>query len=106
MGGEWPLLSVLDEFDVVVFCEPNNDSKIFPPKQYRPLILEKMHKTGKKSDSMYMRARLTYTWPSIQKDIKAHVDACTLCLELQPSQPQAYASGLNIPVENLKLALH
>ena len=60
-----------------------------------------MNKTGNKSDSMYLRARLTYTWPSIQKDIKAHVDACPQCLELQPSKPQARASGLNIPVENL-----
>ena len=50
---------------------------------------------------MFMRARLTYTWPSIKKDIKAHVDACKWCLELQPSKPQACASGLNILVENL-----
>ena len=48
-----------------------------------------------------MRARLTYTWPSIRKDIKAHVDACKWCLELQPSKPQACASGLNILVEKL-----
>ena len=50
---------------------------------------------------MFMRVRLTYTWPSIKKDIKANVDACKLCLELQPSKPQAHASGLNIPVESL-----
>ena len=65
-GREWPLLLVLPEFNVVIPNEANNGSKIFPPKQYRPLILEKMHETGKKSDSMHMRAGLTYTWPSIQ----------------------------------------
>ena len=35
------------------------------------------------------------------KDIKAQVDACKRCLELQPSKSQAPASGLNIPVEKL-----
>ena len=50
---------------------------------------------------MCLKARLTYTGPSIQKDIMAHMDACPQCLELQPSKPQARASGLNIPVENL-----
>ena len=29
------------------------------------------------------------------------MDACKWCLELQPSKPQARASGLNILVENL-----
>ena len=29
------------------------------------------------------------------------MDAFTCCLELQPSKPQARASGLNMPVENL-----
>ena len=28
-----------------------NTSKIFTPKQYRPLILNKMHKSGRKSDN-------------------------------------------------------
>ena len=69
-GGEWPLLSVLPELDVIVLNKANNSLKIFPPKKYRPLILEKMHKTGKKSNSMYMRARLTYTWPPYKKILR------------------------------------
>ena len=43
-----------------------------------------------------------YTWPSIRKDVKAHVDQCKLCAELMPSKSQARSSGLNIPLENLK----
>ena len=34
MGGEWPKLEVLDEFEVIVLRETNSVSKIFPPKQY------------------------------------------------------------------------
>ena len=41
MGGEWLLLTILPEFDIIVLREANNVSKIFPPKQYRPVILEK-----------------------------------------------------------------
>ena len=61
MGGEWPLLTILPEFNIIVLNKANNVSKIYPPKQYRPLILKKMHESGKKSDSIYLRAKLTYT---------------------------------------------
>ena len=32
MGGEWPKLSILDEFDIIVLNESDSVSKIFPPK--------------------------------------------------------------------------
>ena len=61
-----------------------------------------MHELERKSDFMYLRTRLIYTWPNIQKDISSHIKVCATCLELQPSRPQARASGLNIPVKNLQ----
>ena len=77
-------------------------SKIFPPKQYQPLILEELHKSGRKEDSVFLRTRLHYTWPSIRGDVKSHVDNCAKCLELMPSKSQARSSGLNIPIESLQ----
>ena len=65
IGGEWVLLLVLDEFEVFVLSELNNGSKIFSPKAYRPMILKKRHETAKKSDFMFMRVRLTYTWQMV-----------------------------------------
>ena len=102
MGGEWPKLELLEEFDIIVLRETDSVSKIFPPRQYRPLILEELHKSGRKEDSVFMRVHLHYTWPDIRKDVKAHVDQCKLCTELMPSKSQARSSGLNIPIESLK----
>ena len=31
MGGEWPKLSILEEFDIIVLNESDSVSKIFPP---------------------------------------------------------------------------
>ena len=92
----------MDEFDIIVLREYDSVSKIYPPRLYRPLILEELHKYGRKEDSVFLRVRLHYTWPSIRKDVKAHVDSCKLCAELMQSNSKARASGLNIPIEGLK----
>ena len=76
----------LDEFEVIVLRETDTVSKIFPPRQYWPLILEELHKSGRKDDSVFLRTRLHYTWPTICKDVKSHVDNCQKCLELMPSK--------------------
>merc|ERR1711895_325935 len=55
-----------------------------------------------KEDSVFLRVRLHYMWPSIQKDVKAHVYSCKLCAELMPSKSQARSSGLNISLKNFK----
>ena len=46
MGGEWPNLEILPEAEVIILHENNQVSKIFPPKSYRPLILEELHRVG------------------------------------------------------------
>ncbi len=102
MGGEWPKLEVLEEFDIIVLRESESVSKIYPPRLYTPLILEELHKSGRKEDSVFLRVRLHYTWPSIWKDVKANVDSCKLCAELMPPKSQARSSGLNISLKNLK----
>ena len=102
MGGEWPKLEVLEEFDIIVLRESESVSKIYPPRLYRPLILEELHKSGRKEDSVCLRVQMHYTWPSIRKDVKAHIDSCKLCAELMPSKPQARSSGLSISLKNLK----
>ena len=102
MGGEWPKLELLEDYVIIILRETDTVSKIFPPRQYRPLILEELHKSGRKEDSIFLRVRLHYTWPSIRKDVKAHVDSCKLCAKLMPSKSQARSSGLNIPLENLQ----
>jgi len=84
MGGEWLSLQILPEFKIIVLRESNNMSKISPPKAYRPLILEKMHESGRKYDSIYLKTWLIYTWPNIRKDISSHIKSCARCLELQP----------------------
>ena len=86
MGGEWPKLEILNEFEIIVLRETDTVSKIFPPKQYRPLILEDLHKSGRKEDLVFLRTNLHYTWPSIWGDVKSHVDNCAKCLELMPSK--------------------
>ena len=96
MGGEWPKLEVLPEADVIVLRESSSVSKIYPPKAYRPLILEELHKSGRQNDAILLRARTHYIWPSIRKDINDHVQSCARCLEIKPSNSQARASGLNI----------
>ena len=63
------------------------------------MILEELHKSGRKEDSVLLKVRLHDTWPNIRKDVKDHVDSCKLCAELMPSKSQARASGLNIPLE-------
>ena len=95
-------MSILDEFDIIVLKESDSMSKIFPPKSYRPLILEELHKSGRKEDSVFLRFRLHYTWPNIKKYVKAHVDSCKTCAELMLSKSKARASGLNIPLHRLK----
>ena len=92
-------MEVLPEFEVIILRETDSVSKIYPPRQYRPLILEELHKSGRKSDSVFLRVRLHYMWPTIRKDIKQHVDGCPRCLELQPSKSQTRASGLTIPMD-------
>ena len=86
MGGEQPKLEVLDEFEVIVLRETDTVSKIFPLRQYRPLILEELHKSGRKDDSVFLRTHLHYTRPTIRKDVKLHMDNCQKCLELMPSK--------------------
>ena len=93
---------VMDEFDIIVLKENDSVSKIYPPRLYRPLIQEELHKSGRKEDSVFLRVTLHYSWSTIRKDVKAHVDSCKLCAELMPSKSQAKASGLNIPLEGLK----
>ena len=61
MGGEWPNLEILPEAEVIILKENNQVSKIYPPRSYRPLILEELHKSGRKLDSVLLRARLHYT---------------------------------------------
>ena len=102
MGGEWPKLEVIDDFEIIVLRETESVGRIYPPRLYRPLILEELHKSGRKEDSDFLRVRLHYTWPTIRKDVKDHVDSCKLCAELMPSKSQARASGHNIPLEGLK----
>ena len=58
MGGEWPNLEILPEAEVIVFRENSQVSKIYPPKAYRPLILEEFHKSGRKLDAVLLRVRL------------------------------------------------
>ena len=102
MGGEWPKLEILDKFEVIVLRETDTVSKIFPLRQYWPLILEELHKSGRKEDSVFLRTHLHYTSPTIRKDVKLHVNNCQKCLELMPSKSQARSSVLTIPIENLQ----
>ena len=101
MGGEWPKLEILDEFEVIVLRETDTVSKIFPPRQYRPLILKKLHESGRKEDSVFLRTHLHYTWPTIHKDVKNCLENCQNCRELMPSKSQATSSGLPVSIENL-----
>ena len=66
MGGEWAKLRVLDEFEIVVLKESSSVSKIFLPVAYRAHILEELHKSGRKEDSVFLRVRLPYMWPNIK----------------------------------------
>merc|ERR1711867_345777 len=59
MGGEWPRLAVMEEFDIIVPRESESNSKIYPPKLYRPLILEELHKSGRKEDSVCLRTMIS-----------------------------------------------
>ena len=101
MGGEWAKLRMLDKFEIIVLEKSDSVSKIFPPQGYRALILEELHKSGRKEDSVFLRVRLHYTWPNIKKDVTAHVDSCKRCAELMPSKSKARASGLSIPLQGL-----
>merc|ERR1711867_298258 len=101
MGGEWAKLRVLDKFEIVVLRESDSVSKIFPPVAYRAHIMEELHRSGKKEDSIFLRIRLHYMWPNIKKDVRSHVESCKKCAELMPSKPQARASGLTIPLHGL-----
>ena len=47
MGGERPSLKIMPDFKIIVLRESNNVSKIYPPKAYRPLIPEELHKSGR-----------------------------------------------------------
>ena len=58
MGGEWPNLEILPEADVIILRENNQVSKIFPPRSYRPLILEELHRSGRKLEAVPLRGRL------------------------------------------------
>ena len=33
MGGEWPKLELLEEFEIIILRETDTVSKIFPPRQ-------------------------------------------------------------------------
>ena len=100
MGGEWPNLEILPEAEVIILHENNKINKIYPPKVHRPKILETLHKSGRKLESILCRAKLHYNWPGIRQDIHKHVESCVKCFELQPSKTQARTSGLAIPLLN------
>ena len=51
MGGEWPKLEILPEAEVIILRENSQVSKIYPPKAYRPLILDELHRSGRKLDT-------------------------------------------------------
>merc|ERR1711873_75519 len=89
IGGEWAKLRVLDKFEIVVLRESDSVSKIFPPVAYRAHIMEELHPSGKKEDSIFLRVRMHYTWPNIKKDVRSHVESYKKCAELMPSKPQA-----------------
>ena len=55
MGGEWSRFEIMDQTDIIVLQERHGISKIYPPKEYRPQIIESLHSGGKKSDSMILR---------------------------------------------------
>ena len=76
MGGEWAKLRILDEFEIVVLCESEHASKIFPPAAYRAHIMEELHRSGKKEESIFLRIRMHYTRPNIRKDVRSHVESC------------------------------
>ena len=92
----------MPEAEVTILHENSKVSKIFPPKSYRPKILEELHRSDRKLEVVLYRARLHYTWPGIRQDIHKHVEACVKCFELQPSKAEARASGLAILLVNLQ----
>ena len=69
MGGNWSNLEVTPEAEVIVLHEDKKVSKIYPTKAYRPKILEVMHKSGRKLNSVLWRTRLHYTWPGIRRTL-------------------------------------
>merc|ERR1712112_339076 len=95
MGGEYSRLRVIPGRDIIVLAEKKNTLKIFPPKSTREGILQKLHKSGKKSDTMTFNCRMRYTWPGMRQQIKSHVEGCSTCLLFSPT---IQSSGLRAEI--------
>ena len=56
----------MDKADIIVLQERHGISKIYPPKEYRPKIIESLHSGGRKSDSMILRCCTHFNWPGMR----------------------------------------
>ena len=101
MGGEWNIMSIMDEAKVVCISGTDGVDRIYPPKQYRQHIIELIHKGGKHLDIVLATCALHYRWQKIKNDVKTHVSNCKSCFASKPSKSEAKHPGLSIPLENL-----
>ena len=101
MGGEWNMMSIMEEAEVVCISGTDGVDRIYPPKQYRQHNFELINKGGKRLDIVLATCALHYRWPKMRNDIITHVSNCKPCFASKPSKTEAKHPGLSIPLEDL-----
>ena len=56
------------------------------PKTLRQQVILNLHSANQGSTSMLSRARKSWYWPGMDRDILAHTESCATCREMAPSK--------------------
>ena len=62
MGGEWPHISILQHWEILILKDSSQE-RIIPPKSYRETIIATLHSTGRKSATLMETIKRHYYWP-------------------------------------------
>ena len=76
MGGEWHMISIMEEAEIICISGGDGINKIYPPKGFREKIIQLIHQGGKHLDIWLATCNLQNRWPIMQNDIKT-------CVKLQ-----------------------
>ena len=89
MGGEWHIMSIMEEAEIICISRGDGIDRIYPPKGFREKIIKLIHKGGKHLDIVLATCALHYRWPKMRNDIKTHVANCKSCFQNSPSKTEA-----------------
>ena len=88
-------LSIVDNLVMYAFEDGNLRTVI--PKDLRNQVIKQLHSANQGTTSMLSRARKSFYWPGMDRDINNHVESCRTCKEMSPSNTKEPLINSTIP---------